>query len=151
MKTEPVRQTVWQPEFDDNAKVVGHENEDSPFSFEVWHQKKNLLKVYPNCNPEEYDLDGIEEPTFMDSPAKNKKPKTEPVNTLSNKENNLCIIPGYGNILAKVDNWVTDTCIYLRVLTGELKGGLINMAKGEFIEIPDSSTIKIRQLYIYSS
>jgi hypothetical protein len=37
----------------------------------------------------------------------------------------------------------TIAVIYLRVLTGELKGGLINMAKGEFIEIPDSSTIKI--------
>lgn len=57
---------VYQPAFNDNGKVIGHENEEAPYSFQVWRKKKNLLKQYPNCIPEKYDADGIEEPTYMD-------------------------------------------------------------------------------------
>lgn len=53
-------------------------------------------------------------------------------------ENNLALVPGYGNILARIEKYVSDTCIYLHVLTGELRGGLINVSKNCFVEIPDS-------------
>jgi hypothetical protein len=62
--------TVWQPMLTDTGRMVGYEGEvHQVFSFQVWLTEESLMKTYPNCTPEEYDLSDIEEPTFMDAPA----------------------------------------------------------------------------------
>jgi hypothetical protein len=57
---------------------------------------------------------------------------------------NLCVVTAscYHNALCRIDKYVSDTCIYLFVLTGKLAGGLINVCKEDFIEIPESETIR---------
>lgn len=58
----------YQPEFDVNGVIKGHENETC-FSFQVWKSKDNLLKALPNCVPLAFKEGDIEEPTFMDEEA----------------------------------------------------------------------------------
>lgn len=56
----------------------------------------------------------------------------------------LAICPAYGNCLTRIEKYVSDTCIYLTVLTGELSGygkGLINVSKEDIIPIPDSNNL----------
>lgn len=55
----------YQPEFNGYGKIIGHE-QDTCYSFQVWHKKKNLLKKFPNCKPVEYSGNDIEDPTFVD-------------------------------------------------------------------------------------
>jgi len=60
----------------------------------------------------------------------------------------LAIVPGYGNCLTRIEKYVSDTCIYLTVLTGELSGygkGQINVSKNEIIPIPDSNNLTVVQ------
>lgn len=53
----------------------------------------------------------------------------------------LALCPGYGNCLTRIEKYVSDTCIYLKVLTGELSGGLINVNKSDIVPIPDSNNL----------
>jgi len=59
-------------------------------------------------------------------------------------KNKLVIVKGYGNILCRIENHVNDNCVYLRVLTGELKGGLINISRDSMLEIPDSENTYVQ-------
>lgn len=53
----------------------------------------------------------------------------------------LAICPSYGNCLTRIEKYVSDTCIYLSVLTGELSGGLIYVSKDDILPIPDSNNL----------
>ena len=53
---------VWQPEFDENGNIMGHEQDlGSLFSFEVYSSKEKLLEDFPNCKPIEYKYNDIED------------------------------------------------------------------------------------------
>ena len=54
----------FQPDMS-SGYVHGHPGKTIP-SFQVWKNKKNLMKAYPKCTPIEYSGDDIEDPTFMD-------------------------------------------------------------------------------------
>jgi hypothetical protein len=67
----------WQPEItEDGDGVIGHEDEEYLFSFEVWSTLRNLLKDYPNCEPVEHERSefDIEYPNFVDEVAFNSPP-----------------------------------------------------------------------------
>lgn len=55
-------------------------------------------------------------------------------------KNSLVIVPGYGNCLARMVKYVSKTCIYFEIITGPMKGGLINLFEGvgHYLEIPES-------------
>lgn len=65
MEQNKTKTAYWQPEFDNNGNVIGHESA-TVYSFQVWKKKKNLLQDYPNCKPLPYSSGAIEEPTYMD-------------------------------------------------------------------------------------
>lgn len=61
------KKVYWQPEYNDNGRLIGHEDDkDPPFSFCVWRYRKNLLEYYPKCNPLRLEDGDVEEPTYMD-------------------------------------------------------------------------------------
>jgi hypothetical protein len=55
----------FQPIINVDGNITGHEDSQI-FSFEVWHNKENLLLEFPNCKPVKYSGDDIEEPTYRD-------------------------------------------------------------------------------------
>jgi hypothetical protein len=57
----------------------------------------------------------------------------------------LAICPSYGNCLTRIEKYVSDTCIYLRPLTGKFSNGLINVSKEDIIAIPESNNLTIVQ------
>lgn len=62
----------------------------------------------------------------------------------------LAICTTYGNCLTRIEKYVSDTCIYLTVLTGELSGfgkGQINVSKDEILPIPDSNNLTVAQYH----
>lgn len=63
---EPKKPLIYyQPEFNDEGNIIGHEH-DTCYSFQVWYHKENLLKAFPNCTPVQYKDDDIEDPVFED-------------------------------------------------------------------------------------
>lgn len=60
-----IPEKFYQPEINMEGTIVGHEDEEI-FSFEVWASKDELLKQFPNCIVNEYTLDDIENPAFVD-------------------------------------------------------------------------------------
>lgn len=57
---------IYQPKLNESGKIIGHESEEPPFSFEVWRKKENLISEYPNCIILSYNKGDIEEPTYRD-------------------------------------------------------------------------------------
>jgi hypothetical protein len=68
--SEPQEETaydMWQPEFDKEGNIIGHESDPNYIaSFAVYRSKENLLRDYPNANPIGYFDFEIEDPTFLD-------------------------------------------------------------------------------------
>ena len=53
----------------------------------------------------------------------------------------LAICPSYGNCLVRIEQYISDSCIYLKPLTGKFSNGMITVSKDEIIPIPDSNNL----------
>lgn len=100
---------IYQPDTNHLGQVIGHETADF-YSFQVWREKSNLLKDFPNCSIKEYDENDIEEPTFMDEspqPVTESK-ETKPLYKRLNEERTQ---GNWGNDGCAIDSDQFEICV----------------------------------------